>query len=60
MARKGRIEKKPYGSPKITKINLRSEEAVLTSCKTNAQYSGVGNYPQGCKYHGSNCNVVGS
>jgi len=60
MAKKGRIQKKPYYNPKITKVDLRSEEAVLTACKTDGQYSPVGANPAGCKYHGANCSVVGS
>lgn len=56
MAKKGRIEKKPYGSPKITKVSLKSEEAVLSGCKVSNNTSGpVQNEGGNCKYHGSNC-----
>ncbi len=60
MANKGRNQKKPYCNPKITKVNLRSEEAVLTACKTASTYSPLGTNAQGCKYHGSECTVLGS
>lgn len=56
MAKKGRIEKKPYGSPKITGVNLKSEEAVLNGCKTsNNTSSPVLNEGGNCKYHGDSC-----
>jgi len=60
MTKKGRIQKKPYCNPKITKVNLKSEEAVLTACKADAQASPLGSNPGGCKYHGSNCSTLGS
>lgn len=60
MTKKGRIQKKPYCNPKITKVNLRSEEAVLTACKTGTTASPLGTQPAGCKYHGANCSVIGS
>ena len=56
MTKKGRIQKKPYCSPKITKVNLRSEEAVLSGCKTSAQAEPMGAaYAPYCKYHGAVC-----
>ena len=60
MAKKGRTQKKPYCNPKITKVNLKSEEAVLTACKLDVKYTPVGSNPAGCKYHGTNCAILGS
>ncbi len=60
MAKKGKIRKKPYCSPKITRVNLKSEEAVLTACKEAVNASPLGANPAGCKYHGSNCSTLGS
>ncbi len=60
MTKKRRIQKKPYSNPKITKVNLKSEEAVLTACKAPATGTSLTTTPAGCKYHGSNCSVLGS
>ncbi len=61
MTKKGRIQKKPYSNPKITKVDLRSEEAVLTACKEAVNYTPLtSSAAGGCKYHGSVCNVQGS
>ena len=60
MTKKRRIQKKPYSNPKITKVDLKSEEAVLTACKIDAKYSPLGSNPAGCKYHGTNCASLGS
>ncbi len=60
MTKKGRIQKKSYSDPKITKVNLESEEAVLTACKVDAKYTPVGSNPTGCRYHGADCLIVGS
>ena len=60
MAKKGRIQKKPYCNPKITKVNLRSEETVLTACKTDSQGSPYGAAYTACKYRGASCSDTGS
>jgi hypothetical protein len=60
MTKKGRIQKKPYSNPKIAKVNLKSEEAVLTACKVDSQASPLGTNAGGCKWHGSNCASLGS
>ena len=60
MTKKGRIQKKSYSNPKITKVDLKSEEAVLTACKEPLTAGPLGINPAGCKYHGSNCSVLGS
>ena len=58
MVEKGRTQKKPYCSPKITKVNLKSEEAVLSGCKTSDQ-GGATTFGSGfapyCKYHNEIC-----
>jgi hypothetical protein len=48
-------QKKTYESPKLTRISLRPEEAVLAHCKTQ---SGGGPVAAGCQ-HG-NCRGNGS
>ena len=54
-------QKKDYDSPKITRVNLRSDEAVLGNCKSgDNSKTGLGTMPDGCKYHGSDCSVTGS
>lgn len=60
MAKKRRIEKRSYCSPEITKVNLRSEEAVLSSCKTDFTGGSILNDAGNCKYHGSYCDTTGS
>ncbi len=60
MTKKGRIQKKSYSNPKITKVDLKSEEAVLTACKPSINYSPVGSNPAGCKFHGAVCSDFGS
>lgn len=59
MAKKGRIQKKQYCTPKITEINLKSEEAVLSGCKTSSQAELHGAaYAPYCKWRGSSCSEI--
>lgn len=61
MARKAIIEKKPYGTPRITRVDLRSEEAVLTACKTEVNQNVVAGESGGqCNYHGTPCTDFGT
>jgi hypothetical protein len=50
-------EKKKYGSPTVTVINLRPDEAVLANCKTSHTAGAVAGFD--CR-HASGCNVIGS
>ena len=53
--------KRIYFSPKITRVNLKSQESVLAACKINNAGTVAGkdasNY---CKYHGTACSGYGS
>jgi hypothetical protein len=49
-------DKKDYQKPQLTKVRLRTEEAVLTACKTT---SGQGPYASKCTGAG-NCRIQGT
>jgi hypothetical protein len=61
MAKRDGIQKRIYSSPKITRVNLESEEAVLQNCKTDANQNVTAGESGGeCVYHGQACSTLGS
>ena len=55
MAKDKKIKKKPYSNPEITRVNLKSEEAVLSGCKIYGNTQPYGAGEASCKYKNFVC-----
>jgi len=53
------MAKKPYEKPKVSKVNLKTSEAVLTPCKWGGWTGPWGQGEQGhsCKIGGWDCQI---
>jgi hypothetical protein len=54
------VKRKPYQSPKITKVVLRREQAILSACYTGTTSASTSNAAKLCKSTGTVCRRASS